>query len=355
MPVPSRRCSQELPKAADPTCRYARLHPHGGPAGALQQICAALHTCSTATQPRAPPGSLVGRRLAGAVSLIAGLSRLEPREEPANALGIHAHIAATDPRHGTEVQLAPTRVGRDPNYYIVCEAEEQAGVRSFEAPVLRLGGDDRPAQGARRRFRLCKECGGREGREVGDDVGIRLPLGRRNSGTLVGQPIGRGGARGRQCDEGGGMFRIRRDIMNGRDASGFPVVVERHPSTEQAEQQPHVCRSPADALAAHPASHGREQTHHEGRQARDCRPLHEGEQGEADVPHPEPIAERGKEGNESADERQPQAPRGSDSQSTVHDYLPFQAQYADIDDSLHEHYTMRDRSGKKRWAALSCF
>ena len=75
-------------------------------------------------------------------------------------------------------------------------------------------------------------------------------------------------------------------------------------------------------MVAHPAPNGSEQTHDESRQARHGRPLHEGEQGEADVPHPEPIAEWSEEGTDSADEHQPQSPRGSDSYGTVHGHLP---------------------------------
>jgi hypothetical protein len=109
------------------------------------------------------------------------------------------------------------------------------------------------------------------------------------------------------------MRRIRRDIMNSRDTPGLRVVEEWHPGTEHAEQHPHVRVPSAGALAAHPASHSSEQTHHKSGQARDCRPLHEGEQGEANIPHPEPIAERGQEDTESADERQPKSPCGSES------------------------------------------
>src|SRR2546430_16245808 len=122
------------------------------------------------------------------------------------------------------------------------------------------------------------------------------------------------------------MLLIRGDIMNRRDAPGLRVVVEGHPGTDHAEQQPHVRVPSAGALGMHPASHGREQTHHESGQARDSRPLHEGEQGEADVPPPEPIAERGKEDTERADEPQPKSPRGSESHGTVHTHLRSQAQ-----------------------------
>jgi hypothetical protein len=93
--------------------------------------------------------------------------------------------------------------------------------------------------------------------------------------------------------------------MDGRDAPGVRVVGEGHPGTEGAEQQAHVRGPSAGALAAHPAAHCSAQTHHERHQARDRRPLHQGEQGEAKIPRPEPIAERGQEDTESADERQP--------------------------------------------------
>ena len=91
---------------------------------------------------------------------VACYGRLEPREEAANALGIHAHIAATDPRHGADVQPASTLVRRDPDHDIVCEAEEQAGVRSFEASLLRLDGNDLPSHIARHPGYLCEEGGG---------------------------------------------------------------------------------------------------------------------------------------------------------------------------------------------------
>src|SRR5262245_66489787 len=72
--------------------------------------------------------------------------RLESREEAANAVGIHTHIAATDPGHGAEVQPAPTLVRRDPDHDIVLEAEEPAGVRGFETSLLRLDGDKLPSR-----------------------------------------------------------------------------------------------------------------------------------------------------------------------------------------------------------------
>ena len=219
----------------------------------------------------------------------------------------------------TPISLRPTRdmermssrlpgsCGGDPDDDIVGEAEEQAAVCGFEAALLRLDGDELPAHSPCHRFRLGTESSGGERREVGDEIGIRLLLGRRHGSACIGQPIGCGGARGRECDKGGGLRRIRRDIMDRRDTPRLRVVGEEHPGTDDAEQQSYVCVSPAGALVAHPAPDSREQTHHEGRQARDRRPLHEGEQREADVPHPEPIAERGQEDPARADKRQSQS------------------------------------------------
>jgi hypothetical protein len=201
------------------------------------------------------------------------------------------------------------------------EAEEQAGVCGFEAALLRLDGDELPAHSPCHRCRLGTEGGGGQWREVGDKIGIRLLLGRCHGRACVSQPIGGGGTRRCERDKGGGLRRIRRDIMDRRDTPRLRVVGEGHPGTDDAEQQSYVCVSSAGALVAHPASDSREQTHHEGRQARDRRPLHEGEQREADVPHPEPIAERGQEDPARADKRQSQSSHGSDSHGTVHKAL----------------------------------
>ena len=206
---------------------------------------------------------------------------------------------------------AAKRRGRDQT--VRFDDVRASDVASDEAPVLRIESDDLPAQGARHPFRLCQKRGGGEGREVGDNVGIRLPLGRGHGRACVGQPVGGGRAHGRERDKDGRMRRIRRDIMNRRDTPGLRVVEEGYPGTEHAEQHPHVRVPSASTLAAHPTSHSSEQTHHQSGQARDGRPLHEGEQGEADIPHPEPIAERGQEDTERADERQPTSPSGSES------------------------------------------
>jgi signal transduction histidine kinase len=183
------------------------------------------------------------------------LSRLQLRNELADAFRVHAEVGLAVAALGADVDLAAGAVGPDADDDVVAEAKPDAGCDRFDAAVSRGAGDDIPAHRRRHGIDLLERLGRRDGQDDRRDVGVGGALQYRCICTGIGRRVGGAAAQLQGHHQRRRAGGVGRDVVEFGRLLGMQEPGERHvgggAADHDGEQRRHEATPAIDGPRRH--------------------------------------------------------------------------------------------------------